>query len=271
MPAETKTIIKEVTPTLHTFSRPFKRFGVFKIGARMTALVLSDGSLALTSPISISSREEEEEGPGSGATQGEVEGAVAYVKTRLGGRVRLIIAPDLAHYLSVSAWSRAFPEAKCIGVEGHAAKCPDVKWDLLFSASTDAAAVARRYGVEGQLAFRYFHGFKGRDLVTFHAASRSIVEADLVFNLPAREQYGGVAPTGLGGWMNVLRKDSVWSRRILWALGKGDRGDMARGAADVLKWGFENIVPCHGDLVLGDGKQVWAWVFERYLKMPQAK
>lgn len=34
----------------------------------------------------------------------------------------------------------------------------------------------------------YFSGFKNKDVAFFHPASKTMIEADLLFNLPATEQ-----------------------------------------------------------------------------------
>lgn len=246
----TKTVIRQITPTLHTFSRPFSRFGLLKIGARSAVLILSDGSLAITSPVSL----EEDDAP------------LHYIKNQLGGQVKLIIAPDLAHWLSVSSWSKEFPKAKLIGVEGHDKKTGStVHWDTLFTSRTDDEAVLAEYGVTEDLAFAYFAGFVGRDLVTLHKPSKAIIEADLIFNLPAGQQYGKV-PGGLTSLMNVLRIDSQWSRRFLWYVGSKDEQQMSSAARIVSDWDFHIIVPCHGDIVEKGGKDAWDWVFARFLE-----
>lgn len=36
------TVVRNVTPNVATFSRPFSRFGLFPIGGRSTAIKLSD-------------------------------------------------------------------------------------------------------------------------------------------------------------------------------------------------------------------------------------
>lgn len=146
------TIIECLHPAVHTFSRPFSRFGLLEIGARSTVLVLGDGRLAVLSPISL----EEDAGP------------LEYVRTVLGGRVALLICPDLAHWLAVAAWSRAFPSASVVGVEGHDGKTrrrrrQEVRWDTLFTADTVVGEVLERYGVAADLDFCYFAGFVGRE------------------------------------------------------------------------------------------------------------
>lgn len=41
------------------------------------------------------------------------------------------------------------------------------------------------------------------------------------------------------------------------------RATFARDASAVAKWEFERIIPCHGDVVEGDGKKAWLKAFER--------
>ena len=36
----------------------------------------------------------------------------------------------------------------------------------------------------------YFSGFRNKDVAFFHVDSKSLIEADLLFNLPANEQVG---------------------------------------------------------------------------------
>lgn len=145
-----KTLIKEISPIVCTFSRPFSRFGLLKIGARSTVLKLGDGTLAIVSPIAL----EEDEAP------------LHYVRDTLGGRVRLLIAPDLAHWLSIERWAKEFPDAKIIGVEGHDKKTGSkVKWDTLFTVHSDVAQVLSKYSIADDIDFCYFSGFVGKEFV----------------------------------------------------------------------------------------------------------
>ena len=38
------------------------------------------------------------------------------------------------------------------------------------------------------IQYSYFSGFKNKDVAFFHPASKTMLAADLLFNLPAREQ-----------------------------------------------------------------------------------
>lgn len=246
-----KTTIEQISSNLHTFSRPFSRFGLLKIGARSAVLVLSDGSLVITSPISL----DNDDAP------------LRYVRETLGGNVKLLIAPDLAHWLSIEQWAREFPDAKLVGVEGHNNKTgTNVHWDTLFTWDTDPRKISEKYGVASELDFAYFAGFVGKDLVTFHKPSKAIIEADLIFNLPATSQYQGKVPGGLTRLLNRLNIESEWSRRFLRSIGTKDEAQMRSAARAVSAWDFDIIIPCHGNVVFQNGKEAWDWVFERFLQ-----
>lgn len=40
----------------------------------------------------------------------------------------------------------------------------------------------------------YFSGFRNKDVAFLHIASRTLIQADLLFNLPATEQVSGMSP-----------------------------------------------------------------------------
>jgi hypothetical protein len=98
------------------------------------------------------------------------------------------------------------------------------------------------YGFEPAVQHCYFSGFANRDVAFFHPASRTLVEADLLVNLPPREQYaqaGGVRwPwTLLGGY---LRPDTWMHRRF--ASAQGSDKEYVRRAA----WRGRSAELCSG-------------------------
>lgn len=42
-------------------------------------------------------------------------------------------------------------------------------------------------------SFSYFSGFRNKDVAFLHVASKSLIQADLLFNLPATEQVGSTS------------------------------------------------------------------------------
>ena len=243
--------IRHLTPTLTTFSTPFLRFGRIKIGGRATMVKLASGNLAVFSPVALTD---------------EVRSTV----TSQGGKVRYIIAPDFEHHIFVGPWAKAYPDAEVIGVEGLPEKREQdedtrgVKFHHVFSKSNKldlriSEEFHREFDVE------YFHSHQNKELAFCHRPTKTLIEADLLFNLPATEQFsktGTSATAGIltrlfGGIMHT-RGEMVWQKRALWygAAGK-DREGFAQSVQRVKGWEFDRIVPCHGDVIETGGRRVW--------------
>jgi hypothetical protein len=53
---------------------------------------------------------------------------------------------------------------------------------------------------------------------------------------------------------------------MLWyALSKNDRDGFNASVQRINAWGFENIVPCHGDVMMQNGKRIFEKVFEWHI------
>lgn len=257
--AQTETVIKDYHPDLVTFSRPFARFGIMPVGGRSTAIRLqeppNEGALWVMAST-----------PFDEATKAKVQ--------EMGNDVRFIVAADFVHHLYVKEWSDSFPNAKCIGVRGLEEKRKDVKWSGL-------------YGVDGyqdsgtpEIESRYFPNFANRDVVFHHKKSSTLVVADLLFNLPANEQYSGTkagkatSPIPfLASMTKYMSPYSAFHSSFLWLAGatEGDKGQssadrrkqFAKDAEAVAAWKPNRIVPCHGDVVEGDGTKAWLAAFKK--------
>ena len=122
--------------------------------------------------------------------------------------------------------------------------------------------------------YEYVDSHPNKELVFFHKPSKTLIEADLLFNLPATEQYsrtGIDATTGiftkLFGGVQHTRGTAVWQKRLLWyVFSKGDRDGFGKSMNRINGWGFENVIPCHGDVIVGSGKGIFEKVFEWHLQ-----
>lgn len=107
-----------------------------------------------------------------------------------------------------------------------------------------------------------------------HKKSKTLIEADMLFNMPAHEQYSKTGESATAGFfsglfarLNSTAGDAIWQRRFAWYLiSAKDRGGWNKSVKRIEGWDFENIVPAHGDCLLGNGKEVWRRVFEWHLK-----
>jgi hypothetical protein len=126
--------------------------------------------------------------------------------------------------------------------------------------------------VDAEMEYELVDAHVNKELVFFHRPSRTLLQADLIFNLPATEQYRRTGEVANSGWASRLscylqNTSSVWQRRMLWyVISARDRPGFNRSISRINGWGFENIIPCHGDSMVGDGKAVFERVMQWHLQ-----
>ena len=211
--------LEPLAPDLWVATRPLKLW-VGDIGARMTVMRLSDGALVLHSPVALD--------PGMRAALDTL------------GPVRWIVGPSKVHHLFLSQYTAAYPAAALCGAPGLAEK----RADLRFTHVLDDAL---RAAWSGELDHLLFEGAPALSEVVFlHAASRTLVLTDLVFNVPpgapnrARVFHALVGAVGRFGPHRIVRAAIR------------DRQAARRSVERILAWDFDRIVVSHG-LVLETG------------------
>lgn len=237
-------VIREVTQGIWTFSKPFNRFGWLPIGGRSTAIRLKNGGVWLLASTPMS--------PETKETLDKL------------GPVQYIVGADAVHHLYLGDYKKAYPTAKLIApkdaIKRHGD--PDLKFDGVWG--TDPPET--QYGFEDEVKACYFSGFKNKDVAFLHIPSKTLIEADLLFNLPATEQYsktvksGRIPILGTGGFY----PGSWIHSKLIWNMGL-DKEAMRRDARTVASWDFDRIIPCHGDVIETDGKKAWKEVFKSFL------
>ncbi|KDN43101.1 hypothetical protein K437DRAFT_257625 [Tilletiaria anomala UBC 951] len=284
-----QTVYREVVPGLSTFSVPFSRFGIIPVGGRSTAIKLrgANGSTSTN-------------GAGSGTVwllASSPLNALTREKIDAMGKVGWIVAPDNVHSLFLKQYSEAYPEAKVIGVLGLEKKNADVKFAGLYGRDKECT----KYGFEDEIAARFFGTFPNRDVAFFHKDSKTMITADLLFNLPAREQFSG-HPKGQpyspipflarfscsfnpfsslhSFFIKIASAGAPIPDALAPVSGLSKQGGstlerkkaFAADAAAVAAWDFERIVMCHGDVIEDDpklgkmtAKQAWLSAFSSVL------
>lgn len=151
-------------------------------------------------------------------------------------------------------------------------KLPGEKLHLFRKADKDTGyKVSSEFDNEFDSEYVFAHGNK--ELVFNHKPSRTLIEADLLFNLPATEQFsksGESATTGIltklfNGVMHT-QGQATWQKRMLWAQSKEDRPAFNQSMAKIQKWDFDRIIPCHGDVIENEGKGIFEKITEWHLK-----
>ncbi|KAG7104686.1 hypothetical protein HYQ44_015998 [Verticillium longisporum] len=258
-------VIRDVTPNITTFSVPFLRFGTIKVGGRGTLVRLSTGTLAIFSPVALTD---------------DVRAKIA----ALGTTVSHIIAPDIEHHIFLSEWKAAFPDAKLIGPQGlpekraKQASSDDKIRDDPFAVVFEAGPAKRDLRIDpafdADFDYEFVDAHPNKELVFYFRPDRVLIQADLFFNLPATEQYSRVpdaqkAPglaDRLFGSLQTTEGDGKWARRVQWHLFSAkDRKGYSESVRRIAEWDFETVIPCHGDTMVGDGKERFLKVFAWHL------
>ena len=197
---------------------------------------------------------------------------------QLGNDVQYLAAPDIEHHLYLSQWHKAFPAARVLGPAG----LPEKREKDAATKGTPFAAVfteKNKHELRVDDAFHkdfeveYVGAHANRELVFLYKPERTLVQADLIFNLPAREQYARSAEDPTKGlwtrlFMSVFHAQghAMAQRRFLWYVAsKADRRSFAESVKRIDGWDFDRIIPCHGDVVETGGKGLFRKVMEWHL------
>lgn len=165
------------------------------------------------------------------------------------GEITDIVAPTLIHHLYVPQAHDNFPKAKLWAVDGFHKKRPDIPWNQTLNRENwphrDFLEVLELKGIP-----------KLNEAVFFHKESKTLIVADLCFNL----QY----PKGFFSWMmlsllGTYKKLNV-SRLI--SLSVKDTAAFKKSIEQMLNWDFEKIAMSHGELVTSHGRAQLQEIFK---------
>ncbi|KAJ7138428.1 hypothetical protein C8R43DRAFT_1019042 [Mycena crocata] len=235
-------VIREVTTEITTFSKPFARFSILPFGGRSTAVRLSTGDVWVLASTPLTP---------------DTKTAIDKL-----GPVKWIMGADAVHHLFLGQFKKAYPGAKVIGVEALVAKKKAEGLELDGAYGADAPDT--KYGFEDEISACYFSGFANKDVAWFHIASKTLIVADLLFNLPATEQYSKTKSSAKVPIFGKLDPYGSSHKRFVWGQGK-DKAAMTRDAKTVLGWAPERIIMCHGDVIEKEGTKAWASAYSKYL------
>lgn len=257
-------VIRDLTPNVITLSVPFSRFGRLRVGGRGTVVRLTSGNLAVFSPVALTA---------------EVRARIAGLGS---GQVAYIVAPDIEHHIFVSEWAGAFPDARIVGPEGLPEKRAKTTGDerigrepfgTVFAAKTKReTSISPEFDADFEYEFVDAH--PNKELVFFYKPDKVLIQADLFFNLPANEQYSRVKDEPKEGALSRFfagiqstQGDAKGMKRLLWYLASsGDRAGFNESIKRIGAWDFTTVVPCHGDTMVGNGKEIFRKVFEWHLE-----
>lgn len=200
---------------------PLKLPGL-RMDHRMTVLQLADGSLLVHSPIEFSQ---------------ELRESLLNL-----GKPKWFVAPSRFHDLHWAEWFRAFPGGRFVAVAGMQQDHPDMPWtDVLVEGSAlwDGELVPISLGGMPRV----------NEVVLWHPTSRSLLVADLIFNIDADAQnaFGKL----------FLRANGIYKKagisRMFRAYIK-DRSAFAESLRALQSHSFERMIIGHGPNLGGNAE-----------------
>ena len=211
------------------------RFGGMPLWHRMTVIRLADGGLVLHSPTKLDL-----------ASQQEFQQL---------GPIIAIIAPSWWHDLYLREHLSAYPDATLYGAPTL------VRWNrsLPFVELLDGSAPSVWADQIDQVHVQGIGLFLD-EIVFYHRRSRSLIVADLLFNLSEKDAWITRALGSLvigrfpGGRFARLYRPVVTDRRR-----------MSEAVERILDWDFDQIIVGHGAVVENNAKEVFRrefrWLF----------
>ena len=178
--------------------------------------------------------------------------------------------------MSLKAWKDLYPEAEVIGPQGLDVNLKDVKFDFIFTPEN----LERTFG-NNEIIAHYFPGFETKEIAFLHVPSRSLMNADLAENLPAKEAFSQSGVDPLTGWKtslfikiftpnNWIHNFAVWylfsKDKVYGSVGStANTSAMKRDVKVVSSWNFDRLIPCHGDVMETGAKKWWDELYSRFL------
>ena len=212
---------------------PLRFYGV-PFGTRMTVVRLSDGGLLVHSPLDPVP-----------PLRAEIDAL---------GPVRYVVSPNKLHHLFLTAFLEAYPSARLFAPPGLAGKRPDLRVDGLLQDAPDPAWAADldQTVVRGSRVME--------EVVFFHAASRTLIVADLC------EHFGPWSPrlTRL-----VARLGNMYAKPRMppdWQLSFRNRRATRASFQRVLSWDFDRVILAHGALLERDAHEIFRRAYAWALK-----
>ncbi|GAM85485.1 hypothetical protein ANO11243_034920 [Dothideomycetidae sp. 11243] len=247
-------VIRKVSPEILTCSLPFARFGRIKIGGRGTIVRMANGHLVVFSPVALTDQ-----------VKAQTEGL---------GTVKYLVAPDIEHHLFLDPWHKQYPDAKLIGSEALKIKREKMgkplPWTYIWKKDVQPSVDAE---FDKEFEYTFVSAHPNKELVFNHKPTKTLIQADLMFNLPATEQYSksGVSPTS--GFLTQAftlfsspQGTAIWQKRFTWyVFSAPDRPSFDKSVRIIDGWDFRRMIPCHGDVIERNAKEVFRKVFAWHL------
>lgn len=222
-------MLKQVDANLWELERPLRTPGL-RLKHRMTVARLASGDLWVHSPVAFE------------------EGIARDLATL--GPLRHFVAPSTFHDLHWPEWFARYPDATFYCAPGVKEEHPELPFQRVLSDTG-------REPWETELPKLRIDGMpRLNEFVFLHVATRTLLVADLLFNLdPSTQPFLGKLFLRLNG----LHGRVGCSRLFRWFI--KDRRAFAASVKVLLRWDVDRIVPGHGEIIATGGRDALARAF----------
>ncbi|KAJ7484475.1 hypothetical protein FB451DRAFT_1393024 [Mycena latifolia] len=219
--------------------RPYARFGILPVGGRSTAVKMTNGGVWVLMLTALNSE-----------TKAKIDEL---------GPVQYIISSDAEHHLILGEFKKAYPTDKQIAPSAVIARADKTlvfdggatTHQTLNLSMVSSCSLSQGSRTAPLTDYSYFS-----DVAFFHLASATLIQADLIFNLPCTEQYSKTNSSGAAPFIGSLGPSS-WLHRKFAVYGGVHVAltfsTMKRDVKTVADWDFQRIIPCHGDIMRETG------------------
>lgn len=267
-PSPFKAVSRKLTENIVITSGPFTRMGAFNFGSRMALLRFGDDIIVWSAV------------PYGDAAQ------KAIGMFPESARVTHLIVPDKEHTMAAVSYKEQYPNLKIIAPEtvDLGASTPidyKVTKKSAFKVLSNTNLL-EEVGIDPQspllnLQFVYLPTHQNHELVVYDAASKTLFEADLLFNLgckEALEQYspetgykqGHFPHLGLSFMTRYMHPGSKVGAFLMNKVANASHADTRRGLQAIYSLDFESIVMCHGNVLSQGAKEAFHSVFKAALE-----
>lgn len=255
-PNPLKIFSRKLTENIVVAHSGFKRFDRVNFGARM-ALFNYNGSVVVWSALPHSE---------------DVINAIELVSGASDCNVSHLIIPDKEHTMAAKSFKEKYPQLKIIAMEGVDLG-ENTPIDYVFTSKQankviGADALAEMGITDPVIArnfeFVYLPKHANQELVMYEKATKTVFEADLLFNLrddEPMEQFSDT-PHPFGGWSYIskfLNADSKVGGAMFRRIAKVH--ESSKGLQAIDSWDFDRVVMCHGNILETGGKAAFRKVF----------
>lgn len=223
---KTGDIIRQIHEGVWVIERGYIFLGTIDVGGRTTLIRLPSGGLFVHAPLALT---------------GDLKRAIDQI-----GEVSVVVAPNTEHVDFVAQWKIFYPSATYLGPPDSLGRLPQIPFtrelsgDGTLDESMKAAPISQFF-----IACAPFF----RETLFIHRPSRSLLCTDFFWAYPTGREVP--RPTLAWSWaMNRVYKP-IYDVILI-----NNQKEFCEILNAVLVSDFDEIIPCHGDIVTTNGKEV---------------